>query len=290
MASNGRDEGAIRDAMDRLVVAQPSARQPLVRLRSESLLATYRGDLSAARDFVTRLKQALGSSPASRDWNWQYLAALTEAELALEVHDPAAARSAARDFEAHADNLLRNALGYPVGSEDLSLRLALLAFSEEGERGKLEAARHAWIEERRSEGSQPSLIWTYAWAATAFTRDEAVRALEELPKYLPLSMLNVTRMRALNPDADIGRTYFLAGKIDEAIPYLRRASASCTVWQDPFGVLRSSLLLGRALEQRDKQGACDAYRKVLERWGNAKPRSVTADEARARSRELGCGP
>jgi len=107
---------------------------------------------------------------------------------------------------------------------------------------------------------------------------------------LPLSMLHFPLLQRSTPDAEIGRTYFLADKIDEAIPHLKRAASKCFIYHDPFTILGSSLLLGRALEQKgDNKGACDAYGKVLARWGNAKPRSVTADEARERSRKLGCG-
>jgi serine/threonine-protein kinase len=49
-------------------------------------------------------------------------------------------------------------------------------------------------------------------------------------------------------------------------------------------------LLGQALEQQgDTSGACAEYQYVLDRWGNAKPRSWVAEEARARSKALGCG-
>ena len=48
-------------------------------------------------------------------------------------------------------------------------------------------------------------------------------------------------------------------------------------------------LLGEALEAKgDKDGACVAYGEVLVHWGNAKPRSVTADKARAHMKTLGC--
>jgi serine/threonine-protein kinase len=43
------------------------------------------------------------------------------------------------------------------------------------------------------------------------------------------------------------------------------------------------------LEQKsDRDGACAQYAAILSRWGNAKPKSVTADKARARSTALAC--
>jgi hypothetical protein len=49
------------------------------------------------------------------------------------------------------------------------------------------------------------------------------------------------------------------------------------------------LRLGELDEQSgNNPSACAHYAKLLERWGHAKPRSVTADEARARATKLGC--
>jgi serine/threonine-protein kinase len=87
----------------------------------------------------------------------------------------------------------------------------------------------------------------------------------------------------------VGRAYFLAGRIDESIPHLARASAACNALAKPFEHVQANLLLGQALEStRDVPGACKAYRAVLSRWGNAKPRSRTADAARARVNALSC--
>ena len=50
-----------------------------------------------------------------------------------------------------------------------------------------------------------------------------------------------------------------------------------------------ALSIGLALEQKgDKEGACAAYASVLDRLGNAKPRSVTAEKAKAHAKALGC--
>jgi serine/threonine-protein kinase len=57
----------------------------------------------------------------------------------------------------------------------------------------------------------------------------------------------------------------------------------------PFAHLRGEVLLGRALEAKgDRAGACAAYASVVRRWGGAKPRSVTAEDAAARASALKC--
>jgi hypothetical protein len=71
---------------------------------------------------------------------------------------------------------------------------------------------------------------------------------------------------------------------------LRRGTATCTRLAEPLTSTHGWLDLGTALERRgDRPAACDAYRVVLDRWGRAKPRSVTADRARQRSVALRCG-
>jgi hypothetical protein len=80
----------------------------------------------------------------------------------------------------------------------------------------------------------------------------------------------------------------LTGRATEAVPLLRRAAASCHPLDAVGAWMGAGALLGRALEATDdKPGACRAYTTLLARWGKAK-HSVTADEARARSKKLAC--
>lgn len=84
--------------------------------------------------------------------------------------------------------------------------------------------------------------------------------------------------------------YLLLDRVDEALPYLRSGAESCPVKAgSPW--IPSWLHHGRGLEKKGvKEGACRAYGRVLDRWGHAKPKSVTADEARARAKALRCEP
>ena len=136
-------------------------------------------------------------------------------------------------------------------------------------------------------GGGAGLSWFLAYAATAVDAEDARAALEAMPRYLPLPDVLA---RDDTMDDAFGTTYLLAGKVDLALPYLQRAARSCSALDHPLTQTAAHLHLGTALEALgDRPAACAAYRTVLERWGSAKPRSVSADAARARARALGCG-
>jgi serine/threonine-protein kinase len=83
----------------------------------------------------------------------------------------------------------------------------------------------------------------------------------------------------------------LEGRVADARVPLELLTRSCTALVRPIEQTRAFELLGEVdEEQGDRDAACSAYRTVLSRWGNAKPRSVTADKARARAKGLGCSP
>jgi len=83
---------------------------------------------------------------------------------------------------------------------------------------------------------------------------------------------------------------FLAGRGEDARSPLESSIQPCaTVLSDTRHWVRTHLYLGELDEQKgDKVAACGHFAKVLERWGHAKPRSVTADEARVHAKGLGC--
>jgi serine/threonine-protein kinase len=86
-----------------------------------------------------------------------------------------------------------------------------------------------------------------------------------------------------------GHAFVLAGRPSEALPYLRRAAADCSVRSDSFKWVHTELDLGGALEATgDPRGACDAYGEVIGRWGNAVPRSISAEAARDGMKRLRC--
>jgi len=116
------------------------------------------------------------------------------------------------------------------------------------------------------------------------TREEALEAIAAIPHG------GIAAFRPfIYPEAALGRIYSLADRLDEAMPYLEQANRACYALEEPFTFVRARFFLGEAREKRgDKAGACAAYAEVVSRWGNAKPASTTATEAKRRIARLRC--
>jgi serine/threonine-protein kinase len=144
-------------------------------------------------------------------------------------------------------------------------------------------------DELLAEWSKDDLAARYAWymayAATAETRAEATDALAVLPQFPHLPAATSWTMVT----AQVGTTYLLAGRTDDAAPLLESGAAACFALDQPILHTRAQYDLGLVREALgNKDGACAAYGVVLARWGKASPRSVTAEMARARMRAIGC--
>jgi eukaryotic-like serine/threonine-protein kinase len=156
----------------------------------------------------------------------------------------------------------------------------------------LSSRRGEWAERQlKSFRSPGSLTWALGWALPAVTPEDANEALAALaanPRFaLPRGGERMVAVHSV--DGAAGHVLLLAGKPGDAVPLLRRSTHNCLALTEPFEHFHASLDLGQALEATgDKPGACVEYRVVLAHWGNAKPRSVTADKARERMKALSC--
>jgi serine/threonine protein kinase len=167
-------------------------------------------------------------------------------------------------------------LGTVLWAQHLAGRLPDAEFREK---------REAWAQEARKANAPFSNAWFEYYAQTAVTAADARGALEALPRYAPLPAYE----GIVNREREMGHVLLLAGRVDEAVAHLRRAVTACSSqWSLPSHQLAAEML-GEALEaQGNTQGACDSYGEVLEHWGNARPRSRTADAARTHGKKLGC--
>jgi serine/threonine-protein kinase len=139
--------------------------------------------------------------------------------------------------------------------------------------------------DRRREGERSSMEnWRWVYANGVESEDDAKDALTFMPE------MTDAGWRALSGgDAalDVGKVLALGGRSAEAVPLLERATRQCTILGRTVERVRAFYWLGLAREGTgDVAGARAAYEKLLARWGNAKPKSITADKARARLARL----
>jgi serine/threonine-protein kinase len=296
MASNGASAEALDEtAAQWIPTIAPSTGPELQRAAFDAQLAILAGDFTRASALTKKQEAILAASPSLGSIYWMhYQLTVQLLDIALETGDDAAVPRIAGAFAARSAAWQRETFGtYGV---DLSLYFARLALpTSEPLPSDFEQRRRAWIDERLAAGAYKGEVWNYAYASPALTESDARTALDALRELGPATptpaVLTSWAGRLGSPEADAGRVYLLAGRVDEAIQHLRRAAAECDILTSTRDHLRASLDLGRALEQNaDPAGACEAYGQVLARWGQAKPRSVTTDEARVRSKALGCNP
>jgi hypothetical protein len=146
------------------------------------------------------------------------------------------------------------------------------------------ASWHARLDDEAWRTAGP-VVWAMAFAYPASPEDAraAVQRLASIGPPPPIA-----NRQFWTNDGPIGELLRVGGRLDDAIPRLQAEASRCTY---DLTRVQAQLGLGQALETKgDGAGACKQYGNVLERWGHARPRSVTADEARARSRALGCAP
>jgi serine/threonine-protein kinase len=256
-------------------------------LADEARLFIYEGDFAAAEASLVRMEDdAAGASDETAHLGLIWLTMVREEQGAT-----GRAIAAANDF-------VRK---LPAWVHDWPNRWRPLALAELVRAGRItpeqgRATADAWMREAapRLGARWRNDIWTLSFAYPAQTEAEARDALAALPAWLPL------RNHAGEPDqaGAVGRVYALVGDAEHAVPLLRAEARWCGPVPSGFAAVdvgpsiravQDRLLLGQALEQKgDRDGACAEYAAVLTRWGAAKPRSVTADKARARARALGC--
>jgi serine/threonine-protein kinase len=250
---------------------------------NEMALGVLTGDFRRAAAAASDYDRLLASDTSEADHVWPVMTLISSLD---EEGEHAKARKVAEAF----------ALRVPAWTaNDWTVRLYLLYAQHQAHLisdAALTQARAAIEEDAVAREVAIHAATTRLFIHAAFAGpDELADALAYVAQPSPHS----------DAEAFRGRVLLMAGQVDQALPLLQRAAARCAIlpidgggwswWRgyQPFAYVKSHLWLGRALEAKgDAAGACRAYGEVLARWKDAKPRSITADEARERARVLGC--
>jgi tetratricopeptide (TPR) repeat protein len=285
-----RPDATLQELAQQHAGAWPEPLREIYRVQDESSIAFQEGRFDAARASLERFA-GLVAAKTPTVYSLHLWEARTRVLLAIETGDLAEARRVAKDFLSRRDAWTESLHPHGLGRVDSTPWLARIA---EGRAGAIDGLRSAWIDEQVHDGDLPGLVWSFGWAATAQTREEALDALRaraDDPRVQPPVAGTCIGATVFGiPDAYAGHVYVLAGRPEDAIPPLRRAAGVCAC--GPHLVVdhvHAQLDLGRALERLgDATGACDAFGDVLALWGNATPRSASADVAREAIKRLRC--
>jgi serine/threonine-protein kinase len=278
--ANGAPMQAVRGALERKWMAAAPAERDSFKSRDEAHLAILAGDFVAAE---RTLRDALALVARSSSEDDHADATLPLVELLLEMGKDADAGRIADEYLKSRPSWKSAGAWSPVPQ---LFGIAVHAgLRSERDRG---AALAEWLAlwDEWGEGPTRQQSWLLGYAFPATTEAEAAVALARAPQPMPRVHSNQFHREGLEAK---GRVLFLAGRIAEAVPFLRLATATCSALEVPVEHTHASLHLAQALEKSgDVAGACSGYATVVERWGSAKPRSVSADVARTRRRALGC--
>ncbi len=287
LAGQGQPLEAIRAVLEQKRNHLPEAERADALLTDEAALALITGDFAGADRRYADLEHTRSTDPDDASHFDRIYARIL---IALET-----GRNA--DALKLADAYLRRRAAWT--SNPLQLDPAIHVYVAQLAAGGLErsaytALRDQWLdrETKRSKalgrGEYLGVRWIRAFALAADDKEAALAALAVKPDTHPLVGALWMSPAFAEP---LGRTYALAGKLDDAVPVLTAASHACTSldFVDAFMAARAAFDLGTALEARgDTAGACDAYGRILAQWGAASPRSITADRALKRARAIGC--
>jgi serine/threonine-protein kinase len=279
IAAQRKGEAAVELAAERnaSLIGHEDWTQPYVR----AMTLMWRGELIDADAQWLAAERALASDPDLLPAD-EPQARMT---LWLEAGESARAIAIARDFVRAAAGVANSFADDPrIDAWCIMHRAGALSTVEWEEKVRL------WGQSNRYDsglGHRAFQRWLRADVCGVSTRDEARQVIRRNPSP---NEVERARLTAEIPIAEqLGRLFWIAGDLDRAIPLLASAAHSCFGYSHVLEQMHAHHELALALAERgDVEGACASEQVVVERWGNARPRSVTANAARDHMRALGC--
>jgi serine/threonine-protein kinase len=285
-ASAGRPVEMVHEELRESWETAPEHVRPMLMLSDELRLDALGGNFDAAARRARAMNGALAEGPMAAHYGRflstfiLFLEEFGRREEAAAIAEAFLARSGAEERYFPPEDSR-------IADDATPIALAVLLRDGRISRPDFEARLAAWARawESKVHADFRGYIWLHGYAATVETPEDARAALAALPAYEPLPAYYPGTI----VEAAAGLTFLLGGRVDEATALLSRPTKSCRALAFPLEHTRAHEWLGRALEAKgDKKGACSAYMVVLDRWGNAKPRSVTTEKAKIRADEIGC--
>ena len=286
LAAQGRPREVVLETLRQRWSRAPQAERPRLELEESMHLEMLGGDFARAAELGLELERLLATVDEEQPHADLARDMIAIADETGRVQDEG---RIAQQFLAKRDAWTRSVMNEDYGiAKDVAMRM-YAAERRAGllPRAELESRREAWLAgwQSRLEGDYRGFLWLHAWAEPAATGDDAVAALEAMPRFPAMPPFHPVTLA----DADLGRVLVLGARTGDAIAPLRRGAANCGAFDFPVDYVRAHAWLARALHaQGDPAGACEQFRYVVDRWTRGRPRSVTAQAARREALALGC--
>ncbi|MRG94011.1 serine/threonine-protein kinase [Polyangium spumosum] len=281
--ARGAPDAAVRTAVEnaaamyRAESLEGDARKHLI------LYALSTGDFEAAERLLRDLQRFVAGDPSAGVHNWP---ANVLVQVLEEMGRDADAGREAQAIVARRGALLADELGGDSAMRFWRAMWAAGLLTREA----YEAERAAWLSTVPKSDVTRVSAWVNAYGNTARTMEEAKVALAFLPPEALAKERSFAPHVGLALDRALGGIHWLAGEPAAALPHLVAATAACIGLTDSLRHMRSFLQLGLVREALgDHAGACEAFGRVLSRWGGARA-SRTAREAREHATALACKP
>jgi serine/threonine-protein kinase len=294
LAATGAPEEALLEANARFVAATGPKERPAVEAIQGFWIATLGGDFEAAARHLEDFEHARAANPMPGE---PVTPVAEWLQLLRETGDARHASAIARDF-------LRRLPSYDDPPRRLEILPALQALVATGETTPQDArSRARAVVDAVAASGKPARGafrgmdpgWQGVGAYYALATDDEATLREILPAPTePLPAVDVgSHLKAVRSFSQVvrgvGKALALTGDVERGLPLLESAGHACDFVEESIERVQGLYWLGFAREKKgDAAGACEAYGRVLGYWGHAKPRSVTADKARARMKVLGC--
>jgi tetratricopeptide (TPR) repeat protein len=274
LAALGRPRDVLAEVLHQKQQYVPVALRDTERLYDEARLDLLAGDFARAdRELADALDRLNAKDTAEAHAAFAGLRVATS----LEVGDEREAAAMASDYQQRAEAWMRASSPTPLyGTDSTVLMLRVRERAGELSAAAYALQRDAWVRRMASTASRSS-IWEAAFAIPAMSHEDALAALQAVPESV---------WREASPAA-LGKVLLLADRLGDALRPLKMATAMCFPFNAPIESTRAFLDYGHALEAMgDDAGACEAYQRVLSRWGSARPSSQTASDARTRAAQV----
>ena len=275
--ATGAPRPSVEEALARKWAASPEESRARDELWDRIHLAMLDGDLARVEELAQKVEAAL--PPSADAWDRAQPAQL-RVNVLFEMGRTDEAAEVAREY-------LDRVMGwtpYPFAPDQSFAFYEPLYRAGKITAKELDAQRAKWMEsekarlstDRAARNAWPT--WMLAWGAMVESREEAVEALAHVPE---ASALPRGDHRTSALDFNLGKVYALAGRGDDALPRLERATQACTSFQDGMRVVRARLYLGLAQEAKgDIAAARAAYELVLAAWPKTDARTPRTARAR----------